>query len=192
MSIFSDTDPDSDCQIDIIFKVLCSQENDIIRPKTFTHFGRNITFEKTCGQILDTTFDEICCRDFAASDYLQLAQYFHTIIIRYIPQLNLKKKSATRRFITLIDSLYDNRIRVVISAEVPLEYLFSDEKPSDLYVSDEHRALMDDLSLSKDSADIQANIFTGEEEMFAFDRTKSRLYEMQQADYWKLWAKYQQ
>lgn len=76
-----------------------------------------------------------------------------------MPQLNLKKKSATRRFITLIDSLYDNRIRVVISADAPLEYLFSEEKPSDLYVSDEHRALMDDLKLSKDSVSFYLNLF---------------------------------
>lgn len=137
-----------------IFKVLCSQENDTVRPKTFTHFGRNITFEKTCGQVLDTTFDELCDRALGASDYLQLAQYFHTIIIRDVPQLNLKLKSQTRRFITLIDSLYDHRIRVVLHSDVPLSFLFSNEKPSDLYTSDEHRKLMDDLSLNKDSVSV--------------------------------------
>jgi AFG1-like ATPase len=47
-----------------------------------------------------------------ASDYLQLTQYFHTILIRDVPQLNLRLKSQTRRFITLIDTLYDNRVRV--------------------------------------------------------------------------------
>ena len=41
--------------------------------------------------------------------------------------------------------------QVVISAEVPLKYLFSDEKPSDIYLQDENRALMDDLALSSDS-----------------------------------------
>jgi protein AFG1 len=35
-----------------------------------------------------------------------------------------------------------------------------------------------------------ASIFTGEEELFAFERTKSRLNEMQTADYWQLWAKH--
>lgn len=84
----------------------------MIRPKTFTHFGRNISFEKACGQVLNTTFSEICDRALGASDYIQLTQYFHTIIIRDVPQLNLKLKSQTRRFITLIDSLYDHRIRV--------------------------------------------------------------------------------
>lgn len=151
MTCFSETDPDTKSKVDAIFKVLCSQENDVVRTKTFTHFGRNITFERTCGQVLNTSFNELCDRELAASDYLQLAQYFHTIIIRSVPQLNLKKKSQTRRFITLIDSLYDHRIRVVISAAVPLDYLFSEEKPSDMYTSDEHRALMDDLKMSKDS-----------------------------------------
>ncbi|KAG5675013.1 hypothetical protein PVAND_004953 [Polypedilum vanderplanki] len=188
---FLDEDPDTEFNVDTIFKILCSQENDIIRPKTFTHFGRNLTFAKTCGQVLDTTFNEICSRELGASDYTQLAQYFHTIIIRYVPQLNLRKKSATRRFITLIDSLYDNRVRVVISAEVPLEYLFSEEKPSDLYLDDEHRALMDDLKLSSDSTELSGNIFSGEEEIFAFERTKSRLMEMQTSEYWQLWAKHQ-
>lgn len=42
-------------------------------------------------------------------------------------------------------------LQVVISAEVPLKYLFSDEKPSDIYLQDENRALMDDLALSSDS-----------------------------------------
>lgn len=109
---FLKSDPDAENKIHAIFKVLCSQENDVVRPKTFTHFGRNISFEKTCGQVLFTTFNEICERAFAASDYLQLAQYFHTIIIRDIPQLNLTVRNQTRRFITLIDSLYDHRIRV--------------------------------------------------------------------------------
>lgn len=63
-----------------------------------------------------------------AADYLQLAKLFHTIIIRRVPQLNLKVKSPARRFITLIDTLYDNRVRVIISAERPLSKLFSKER----------------------------------------------------------------
>lgn len=108
---FSKSDPDSEQQVNAIFKVLCSEENDVIRRKIFTHFGRNIEFEKTCGQVLYTTFNELCDRPLGASDYIQISQYFHTIIIKDVPQLNLKLKSQTRRFITLLDTLYDNRIR---------------------------------------------------------------------------------
>lgn len=53
---------DATAAMDKLFKVLCSQENDMIRPKTFTHFGRNISFAKTCGQVLDSTFAELCDR----------------------------------------------------------------------------------------------------------------------------------
>lgn len=48
--------------------------------------------------------------------------------------------------------------QIVILADVPLNYLFSNEQPSDLYVTDEHRSLMDDLSLNKDSVRINLNL----------------------------------
>lgn len=44
------------------FKVLCSQENDTVRPRTITHLGRDLTFAKTCGQVLDSQFTELCDR----------------------------------------------------------------------------------------------------------------------------------
>uniref|UniRef100_A0A1B0DIH6 ATPase N2B n=1 Tax=Phlebotomus papatasi TaxID=29031 RepID=A0A1B0DIH6_PHLPP len=175
--------------MDRMFKILCSQENDIIRPKTFTHLGRNLTFAKTCGQILDTTFEEICESALAASDYLQIAQFFHTILIRDVPQLNIKKKSPARRFITLIDTLYDNRVRVVVSSDVPYKKLFSVEQSHDDSL-DEHRVLMDDLNIKIGSENAASNIFTGEEELFAFDRTMSRLAEMQTPEYWNQWEKH--
>lgn len=53
----------------------------------------------------------IFAQPLGASDYLELSQVFHTIIIRDIPQLNLRLKSQARRFITLIDTLYDNKVK---------------------------------------------------------------------------------
>lgn len=175
--------------VDNIFKYLCSKENDIIRPKIFTILGRNVEFRKTCGQVLDTTFEEICDRALGASDYLQLAQVFHTVIIREIPQLNMRLRSQSRRFITLIDTLYDNRIRIVLSADVPHNKLFGMTTIEDINALDENRMLMDDLKISKESENGAANIFTGEEEIFAFDRTLSRLAEMQTQEYWEMWER---
>ncbi|XP_061398742.1 putative ATPase N2B [Musca vetustissima] len=180
---------DAKAQMERMFKILCSQENDIIRPRTITHFGRDLTFQRTCGQVLDSTFEELCDRPLGGSDYIQIGQFFHTVLIHNVPQMTLQIKSQMRRFITLIDTLYDNRVRVVISAEVPLDQLFnfsdkSDAKP----LADEQRMLMDDLKLTVN--DTSASVFTGEEEMFAFDRTLSRLYEMQQKEYWEQWAKH--
>lgn len=45
-----------------------------------------------------------------AGDYLQLSQAFHTILIRDVPLMSLRIKSQARRFITLIDTLYDNKV----------------------------------------------------------------------------------
>lgn len=94
-----------------------------------------------------------------AVDYLYIAQVFHTVIIRQLPQMHLKMKSPVRRFITLIDTLYDNRTRVVVSADVPIEQLFIKDKPDDIYQSDEHRMLMDDLKISKDSVSYSLNLY---------------------------------
>lgn len=173
--------------IEPIFKLLCSKENDVVRSRTFTILGRNVTFSKTCGGVLETNFTELCDRALGANDYLHLAQFFHTIIIRDVPQLSLKIKSQTRRFITLIDALYDNRVRVVITADVPINGLFSKIVDSG-EISDEQRILMDDLNVGKDQA--TANVFTGEEELFAFDRTISRLSEMQTQEYWNAYERH--
>lgn len=167
--------------IEPIFKLLCSKENDVVRSRTFTILGRNVTFSKTCGGVLETSFSELCDRALGANDYLHLAQFFHTIIIRDVPKLSLKIKSQTRRFITLIDALYDNRVRVVITADAPIRELFSKIVENE-QISDEQRMLMDDLNVGKDQA--TANVFTGEEELFAFDRVISRLSEMQTQEYW--------
>lgn len=48
--------------IDKIFKLLCSMENDIIRPRIINHQGRNVTFNRTCGHVLDSNFQELCDR----------------------------------------------------------------------------------------------------------------------------------
>ncbi|OAD60519.1 Putative ATPase N2B, partial [Eufriesea mexicana] len=179
---------DATSDVDKVFKYLCSKENDVVRSRTISIRGRNVTFKRTCGQVLDTTFEELCDRPLGASDYLELSQAFHTVIIRDVPQLNFRLKSQTRRFITLIDTLYDNKVRVVISAAVPHTELFVPEKDSEY--TDEKRMLMDDLKISHGSDDHKSNLFTGEEELFAFDRTVSRLSEMQTTQYWEQWQQY--
>ncbi|ENN80208.1 hypothetical protein YQE_03360, partial [Dendroctonus ponderosae] len=165
-----------------IFKFLCSKENDVIRGKTLVILGRNVTFKKACGGILESSFDELCDRPLGANDYLNLTQFFHTIIIRDIPRIDLlEMRSQARRFITLIDALYDQKSKVIRSADVPIRKLFTYTKTTDS-ISDEHRMLMDDLKIG--DKDLTSNIFTGDEEIFAFDRTISRLSEMQSEDYW--------
>ncbi|KAF8793127.1 AFG1-like ATPase isoform X1 [Argiope bruennichi] len=172
--------------LDEAFKLLASRENDVIRPKTLTIKNRNVTLQKTCGRIADCTFKELCDRPLGAIDYLVISQVFNVVIIRDIPQMTRRQKSQARRFITLIDTFYDNKVRVLCSAEVPLKKLFLPAVTNPVLFEDENRALMDDLNITKGSENADASLFSGEEEVFAFDRTVSRLTEMQTDEYWNL------
>ncbi|GLD47788.1 AFG1 like ATPase a isoform X2 [Lates japonicus] len=76
--------------------------------------------------------------------------------------------------------LYDHKVRVVILADHPLEDIFVHDGD---HGHDESHILMDDLGLKRDEAS-SLSIFSGEEEKFAFQRTVSRLTEMQTDEYW--------
>ncbi|XP_055666197.1 AFG1-like ATPase isoform X2 [Falco peregrinus] len=117
-----------------------------------------------------------------ASDYLEISKHFDTVFVRDIPLLTMAKRTQARRFITLIDTFYEHKVRIICSAVTPLQSLFLVEHDSGEL--GDSRVLMDDLDLSQDSAK-GLSIFTGEEEIFAFQRTVSRLTEMQTEQYWK-------
>ncbi len=55
-------DENADQQLDRLFKIFSSRENDTIRPKTLNIKERNVRFSKTCGRVADCTFDELCDR----------------------------------------------------------------------------------------------------------------------------------
>lgn len=74
------------------------------------------------------SFPELCEKPLAASDYLRLAHDYHTLIIDRIPVLDLADRNAAKRFITLIDTLYDNAVKLVASAAAD---------PVSLYLADE-------------------------------------------------------
>lgn len=176
----------ADEELDRLFKIMLTKENDTVRSRTLTVLGRNVTFKKACGQILDSSFEELCDRPLGAVDYLLITQVFHTVFIRDIPQMTMKMKTQMRRFITLIDTLYDNKIRVVCSADVHFNSIFPTLNESTDELTDEQRMLMDDLAIHKGSENSRATIFTGEEEIFACDRTISRFAEMQSEEYWQM------
>jgi cell division protein ZapE len=74
------------------------------------------------------SFVDICEKPLAASDYLRLAHDYHTIMIDRIPVMDYAERNAAKRFITLIDTLYDNGVKLMASAEAD---------PLSLYVATE-------------------------------------------------------
>ena len=73
-------------------------------------------------------FADICEQPLAASDYLRLARDYHTLMIDRIPVMDYPERNAAKRFITLIDTLYDNGVKLMASAEAD---------PLSLYVASE-------------------------------------------------------
>jgi len=77
---------------------------------------------------------------------------------------------------------------VVASGDAPYWELFQQEEVDEQDMLNEHRMLVDDLGIkASEEGSLDASVFSGEEELFAFDRTVSRMTEMQTKDYWKKW-----
>jgi predicted ATPase len=157
-------------------------------------------------------FTQLCDTALGASDYIALAQRFHTIFLLNVPQLSLRERDQARRFITLIDQLYNHRTMLVATAAVPMQALFQGAAPTDLGGADLEglefegeagksaelnpigvtaNSLASDAATASTgavSADgrkvlVRDSLFTGEDEVFAFRRALSRLHEMQSAAY---------
>ncbi|ULU10641.1 hypothetical protein L3Y34_014723 [Caenorhabditis briggsae] len=176
---------DANNQCDIVFKQSAANETDNVRSKTLEILGRRVVVEKCCGGVADIDFKELCMTAKGAADYLVYARVFHTVIVRNVPVMNQDMWNAMRRFITMIDTFYDQKVRVVIGAAAPLDELFQFESHNVSHdaLSDSKRILMDDLGIKSDHEGMSANVFSGDEEAFAYSRTVSRLYEMQTEKY---------
>ncbi|XP_048452972.1 lactation elevated protein 1 homolog B isoform X3 [Rhincodon typus] len=175
------SEADVEAVVDKLFDELAQKQNDITRPRILKVQGRELRLSKACGTIADCTFEELCDKPLGASDYLEMTKHFDTVFIRNIPTLTLAKKTQARRFITLIDAFYDHKVRVICSAAMPLERIFV-QKDHDSH-EDDARVFIDDLGLEQTKLE-DLSIFSGAEEIFAFQRTVSRLTEMQTEQYW--------
>ncbi|KAI1729638.1 AFG1-like ATPase domain-containing protein [Ditylenchus destructor] len=175
---------DAEREMDNMFKRLAAAENDVVRSRTIQILGRTLTIQKCCDRLADFEFDELCKRPLSSGDYLAIARVFHTVLIRNIPVMTRDNLNECRRFITLIDTFYDQKVRIVCSADAEIDSLFQlSEEAGPL--KDQDRKLMDDLDLKDGDEATASNIFTGSEELFATDRTKSRLSEMRTTAYWE-------
>lgn len=107
-------------------------------------------------------------------DYIAISKRFHTVFVKDIPQLDLNKKTQAKRFIVLIDALYEHRCKLICSAEARHDLIFRvDQK---LLTAD---ADSQDLLETLNPFGSGVSMFSGEEEVFQFARCVSRLTEMQ-------------
>jgi cell division protein ZapE len=92
--------------------------------------GRKIPAKRVAHHVAWFDFRELCGGAHSQPDYLEIAHRYPTLFLSDIPQLTAELADAARRFTWLIDVLYDNHVRLVASAAVPLEEVFADELSS--------------------------------------------------------------
>ncbi|CCD96667.1 putative ATPase (yhcM) AFG1 family [Bradyrhizobium sp. ORS 375] len=98
------------------------------KPRDMTIKGRILHVPCSANGVARFGFADLCEKPLAASDYLRLAHDYHTILIDHVPVMDLAERNAAKRFITLIDTLYDNAVKLIASAEAD---------PISLYVATE-------------------------------------------------------
>ena len=108
--------------LDSIFKNLArtTNENTIIHLQT-----RTIKALRRSGGIVWFDFNTLCSGPRSQNDYLEIAGNFHTIILSDIPQITVEMSSEARRFTWLVDVLYEQKIKLIMSAAVALEELYT-------------------------------------------------------------------
>lgn len=117
-------------------------------PCTVEVKGRKVPVPRAAMGIARFHFDDLCRQPLGAADYLKIARSFHTLLVDEIPMMGPESRNEAKRFVTLIDALYENKTKLVCSAQ----------------------AVPDDLYPAGDGS-------------FEFERTASRLFEMQSEAY---------
>jgi cell division protein ZapE len=110
--------------------------------------GRIVPVPRTARGVAWFSFDQLCTQPLGAEDYIAISRRYHTLVLEGVPRLTEDRRNEAKRFMTLIDTLYEYKVKLVMSAATP---------PHDLYAGPTHS--------------------------FEFERTISRLMEMQSNDY---------
>jgi len=92
------------------FRFLGDFEHDPPHPAVQHVWGRDILVPRASGKAAMFTFDEIIGRATGAADYLELMRSYEAFIITDVPGMNLRSRDLARRFITLIDAIYESRV----------------------------------------------------------------------------------
>jgi cell division protein ZapE len=97
-------------------------------PQEFKVKGHLVRVPKAAMGVARFSFDDLCGQPLAASDYLKIAHEFHTIVLDHIPVMDYARRNEAKRFIILIDTLYDNAVKLLASAQA---------QPDGLYIATE-------------------------------------------------------
>ncbi|MBK8174978.1 MAG: AFG1 family ATPase [Rhodospirillales bacterium] len=95
-----------------------------VRPETLRVHGRDVCIPRASDDIAFASFAELCERPLGPADYLAIAGRFDVLFVARIPGLSPEKRNEAKRFVTLIDALYEHKVKLICTAERPPEALY--------------------------------------------------------------------
>jgi cell division protein ZapE len=96
------------------------------KPERMSVLGRSWTVPRAAEGVAWFSFTDLCGGHFGPADYLSLATHFHSVILSGVPRLSPANRDSARRFVTLIDALYEHKVTFLCSAEAPPDQLYVD------------------------------------------------------------------
>lgn len=159
------------------------------------NFKRTMAVHRSHSDVIARfTFDELCTTELGSSDYSAIANHFRIVMLENIPHLNLKHPDRARRFITLIDELYEAECCLVCSAvDVPDQLFVGNSSEKEESSANSNKSTTNDTSpdgtmLAVDVAQSRGTALSSlasvRELSFAFRRAASRILEMSSKSWW--------
>ncbi len=114
--------PDSQAALEDLFQALLDGTPEA--PETVEVHGRRIPVPRAGNGVAWFPFDDVCGQPLGAADYLEIASLYDTVIVSDIPVMRPADRDRARRFVVLVDALYEHRTALVCSAAGPAETLY--------------------------------------------------------------------
>ncbi len=97
-------------------------------PTSIQSLGRTIVVPRAAMGAARFSFAELCEKPLGARDYVRISHAFETLMVDHVPQFDRLSSNAAKRFILLVDTLYDRGVKLAASFAVPLDELGQDDK----------------------------------------------------------------
>jgi cell division protein ZapE len=119
---FSPDDPDNQRGFEALWRDMLGPEEET--GATLEVLGRKITLPHASGGLVRASFASLCSVALGPNDYVALAEHFHTVFLADVPKLTPARREEARRFVILIDALYEAHARLIVLAEAQPAQLY--------------------------------------------------------------------
>jgi len=119
---FTPLDPPAEQGLDNLWSTLAAGAPEV--PRNVHVQGRTLFVPRSIGGAARLEFADICEAALGPADYLELAAQFHTVFVEHVPIMGPEQRNAAKRFVLLIDALYEARAKLVLSAAAEPDQLY--------------------------------------------------------------------